>query len=302
MQRGIELVYLEHLTDPDLCLLATAATDLEGRPVDPGELRQRPGRAIALLAHPRTEEAVFGSEPDAEPLLRASPFLAFAVAVHRSAEALRTATFTREWVGPNQRVPVFDIEVLREFLADDLRRLFLIELLASYTHVVSGSTWVRTSRGWRRRRFSELDPVRLAELLEVVPEPERPGVLRRLGDLALFLTGVFPDHTAVRGLAPVARERLLRITGVLDPTSPRAVEEVAEPGGQADLGAVGLLEALGRRWYRLAAATARPPLTATMQVADQVAERFRAARRVLNEVTERFLFPFRNRWFGMASG
>ena len=44
--------------------------------------------------------------------------------------------------------------------------------------------------------------MRLASLLHIVPEDERPGVYRRLGDLALFLTGVFPDHTEMRGLGP----------------------------------------------------------------------------------------------------
>src|SRR5256885_13132420 len=38
-------------------------------------------------------------------------------------------------------------------------RLFLAELLASYTNVASGSTLVKTSRGWPRHRFSELDPM-----------------------------------------------------------------------------------------------------------------------------------------------
>ena len=91
---------------------------------------------------------------------------------------------------------------LREFFAADGRRLFLTELLTSYTRVASGSTYVRTARGWRRRRFSELDPLRLASLLDAVPEAERPGIYRRLGDLALFLTGVFPDRTD-RGVGQV---------------------------------------------------------------------------------------------------
>src|SRR5690606_24818469 len=104
---------------------------------------------------------------------------------------------------PRRRLPVFDVASLREFLDDHMRRYFLVELLASYTHVASGVSWARTSRGWRKRKFSELDPVRLAELLTVVEPPERAGVFRRLGDLALFLTGVFPDHTAVTGIDPL---------------------------------------------------------------------------------------------------
>src|SRR6266540_1530599 len=124
------------------------------------------------------------------------------------AERLRgDPAFVGEWAGPRQRLPVFDVATLRDFLAAPARRLFLAELLASYVHVASGSVLVQTRRGWRRQRFSELDPVRLAALLDVVPAGERVGIYRRLGDLALFLTGVFPDHTATRAFAPVHAQR-----------------------------------------------------------------------------------------------
>jgi hypothetical protein len=165
-------------------------------------------------------------------------------------------------------------------------------------HVASGSFWVQTGRGWRRRRFSELDPVRLASLLEVVPQPERVGIYRRLGDLALFLTGVFPDHTAMRAMAPIDAARLLRAA--------RLATSTGEPlGGRAEsvepAGAVGLLEHLGRRWYRLACETAPSP-TGAMRVVGEVAERFRQARRVLNLVTDRYLFVLRDRWFSPPTG
>jgi hypothetical protein len=280
------LVYLEHLTSADRQLLAE---------VDAGDVGNDPAAIVGLLSHPRTHAAVFGPERAGEQFHHASPFLTFAVAVHRAGTELAAATFTDEWVGPRQRVPVFDVDVLRDFVGDPLRRLFLIELLASYTHVASGSTWVRTRRGWKRRRFSELDPVRLAGLLEVVSQEERPGVYRRLGDCALFLTGVFPDHTATRALPPLQYARLLRM-GV-------GGEDDGAPGrasGVAELGAVGLLEQLGRRWYELAAGSAGAPLTATMQATAEVGRRFREARRILNYVTDRFLFPHRSSWFGMA--
>jgi hypothetical protein len=269
------LTYLEHLTDGDLALL--------GAPT-----RSEPGGILERLARPETYEAVFGPGGADEAFLRASPFLTFAVAVHRAAEELGATTFTREWVAPRQRVPVFDAHVLRDFIGDPLRRLFLVELLASYTHVASGSVWVHTARGWRRRRFSELDPVRLASLLEVVDERDRPGVYRRLGDLALFLTGVFPDHTALHGLGGVGRSRLLRSGGLTE----------AEPGRGA--GGVSVLEALGPRWYRLAVRQVRGPLTGTMRATADVAAHFPDARRILNFVTDRFLFPFRSHWFGVS--
>jgi hypothetical protein len=273
------LTYMEHLTDGDLAVLG-----------EPARSRAEPARILERLARPETYEAVFGPGGANEPFLRASPFLTFAVAVHRAAEELGASTFTREWVAPRQRVPVFDAHVLRDFAGDPLRRLFLVELLASYTHVASGSVWVQTARGWRRRRFSELDPVRLASLLEVVDERDRPGVYRRLGDLALFLTGVFPDHTALHGLGGVGRSRLLRAGGLTD----------LEP--TRDAGGVSILEALGPRWYRMAVRQVRGPLTGTMRATADMAAHFADARRILNFVTDRFLFPFRSHWFGVSGG
>jgi hypothetical protein len=305
--------YLEHLTDEDLRLLAglvgsarepdRAKAPSTGVAV-PGleeaaaarapELRGRPDLVEALVAAPGAFEAVLG--PDQDPFLRASPFLVFALAVHRATHELAGASFVHEWLGPRQRVAVFDVEPLRRFLADPMRRLFLVELLASYTHVASGSVWVRTGRGWRRQRFSELDPVRLADLLEVVPEAERPGVYRRLGDLALFLTGVFPDHTAARRLSSVAAHRLLAAAQLDEPPEQSGSEL---PTAVADPGLVPLLEELGRRWYRLAGAAA-PIATGTLRIVSEVASQFRAARRVLNFVTDRSLFAVRERFFPAA--
>ena len=267
--------YLDHLTDADRRLLAAVAGDH----VSTAE----PSRILGLLDRADVFAAVFAARGGAtrrDQLLIASPFLTFAVALHRTAADLRTSPHVPEWIGPRQRLPVFSGSDLTGFLADPRLRLFLAELLASYAHVASGSYWTRTARGWRRRRWSELDPVRLAELVDVVPVAERSGVYRRLGDLALFLTGVFPDHTAERGLGQLDARRLLRGVG-------------SEP---AERGAIELLEHLGARWYRLAAARAIVP-TDRVRILDEVAGSFGAARRILNLVADRYLFPAGNPWF-----
>ena len=51
-------------------------------------------------------------------------------------------------------------------------------------------------------------------LLDAVPDAERPGVYRRLGDVSLFLTGVFPDYVTSRAFGPVDAGRLLRAAGL----------------------------------------------------------------------------------------
>src|SRR5437762_13472707 len=225
-------LYLEHLSDADLAVLAGAG--------EPGRAaRPDPERIEALIDSPAVYRALFGT-PGRDPLLRGSPFLLFAGLVHRAARDLAAASFVEEWVSPRQRVPVFDVGGLREFGADPLRRFFLAELLASYTHVSSGSVLVQTTRGWRRRRFSELDPVRLVELAEAVPDAERPSVYRRLGDLSLFLSGIFPDYAAEQLVVERQRDRLERALAAPD-------RERAEHHG-----GIWLLERLGRRAYRAA--------------------------------------------------
>lgn len=269
-------LYLEHLTDADLALLAGLQEPDDRPPADPDGI---PGR----LDSPALYQRLFRT-PGRDPLLQGSPFLIFSVLVHRVVRDLGRASFVDEWVGVGQRVPVFDVAVLREFGGDSMRRLFLSELLASYTQVASGTLVVRTGRGWRRRRFSELDPVRMVELAEIVPPAERPAVCRRLGDLSLFLSGIFPDYAAERLISERERGRLARRLTVAGP------QREFRDG-------VSLLETLGRRAYRVAqqATTREGVMTGVLA---EVAENFATARRLLNLLTDRYLFPLRRQWFG----
>jgi hypothetical protein len=184
---------------------------------------------------------------------------------------------------------------MREFLDDADRRLYLSQLLSSFTRIAGWTQWTHTSRGWRRDHFSELDPVQLAQFANLVSDAERPGVWRRLGDLSLFLTGVFPDHTAKRQLSSVNEQRLRRLTQL---SSDEHAGDL--PSAVSDLGAVGLFELVGERAYRSAVRGVPRPLTQSMRVVDDIATRFRMARRVLNLVTDRYLFPLRAQFFDVA--
>src|SRR6266550_6596988 len=93
-------LYLEHLSDADLALLGGAAEPARVDPPDPGRIQE-------LIDSPAVYRVLFGT-PGRE-LLGASPFLLFAVLIHRAARDLGTAPFVEEWVGPRQRVPVFDV-------------------------------------------------------------------------------------------------------------------------------------------------------------------------------------------------
>src|SRR6202035_2081919 len=173
--------YADHLTEADVRLLSEVA------PVPGGAaawLARDPAAIEGLLADPRVFEAVYGSAAVAAgQAVLVSPFLAFGVAVHRAVADLSALDYLPERSGLRQRVPVFDTPELRDFLGSADRRLFLTELLASFTRVASGryrvpSRWGDSGPGSapgrgagsggrsRTRRFSELDPVKLAGLIE----------------------------------------------------------------------------------------------------------------------------------------
>ena len=300
--------YLDHLTDQDLAFLCQPDRppgSADGASTDDFRalVRSRRGGIEGLLGRPDVYEGLFSVDRSSGPLMLVSPFLAFAVAVQRARLDLSSTPYVPEWVGVGRRTPVFDVPRLMEFASAPWRCFFLTELLASYSRVASGSVVVATRRGLRRQRFSELDPVRLASLLDVVPDAERPGVFRRLGDLALFLTGVFPDYVGRRGLSTVDQTRLLRSStgpgrrGATREGSSRPVVN----GVNRDDNAVALLGQLGRRWYRAAFRLLPAPVPANVAVISEMPERFDDARRILSVIAERFLFPHRDHWFGLQA-
>lgn len=273
------LLYQEHLSEQDLDLLARVGDESHDPEDLSARLREQPELIEDLLASPQLFDTVFNDAPDGIPP-PVTPFLVFSVLVHRMSRELMTASYIEEWTGPGHRLPVFDVNTLLEFVSVGANRYFLIELLSSFVRVASGSIWVRTRKGYRRRRYSELDPVRLAEMVDMLPPAQQPGGFRRLGDVALFLAGVFPDHTATHPPAVPARERLARSAGVSPIT---ALDE----GNSLDFH-----EIVGANWYRRAADLARASMGAEPSHLHQVADQFRPARRFLNVLTDRYLFRY----------
>lgn len=265
---------VQRLGERDFTLLASLAGP-GGDPVRVREhLRREPGAIDGYLSDPTLFEKIFGFE-EAVWIAAITPHLAFAALVYQTARDLGSASYVPEWVGAGERLPVFDATTLREFIDGVTRRYMLIDFLASFTRVASGSIWVRTARGYRRRRYSELDPIALAEVVEGLPAAQRSPGYRRLGEVSLFLTGVFPDHTARHPLSAIRQARLARISGV----------------GESSLVGVDylhLLEAVGRAWYDRAAATAHLPAESQRSMAD-MAENFTLARRFLTYLADKYL-------------
>ncbi|HKG51718.1 MAG TPA: hypothetical protein VKB14_14875 [Actinomycetales bacterium] len=258
--------YAEHLTDTDLLTLAG------GRREQAAALRAEPSLVLDVLDRPAVADALLSARADdPERFTYVSPFLVFAAAVHRASAALVGAAYVADRTGPRSRLPVFDGPQLAAFATAPRHRLFVAELLASYARVASGVAYSRTSRGWRRQRWDELDLPRLAALLEALPAADRPAVWRRLGDGALFLAGVFPEHVE-RALGLVEVARLQRATGLRLRTAEGPVTAMLE-------------ELAGRAYERVGGAV--PP---------GVVQAPGMARRVLTLVADRYLFPLAPDW------
>ena len=262
--------YLEGLSERDLRTLA-AITGGEAEQLAE-DLAARPWAIHDLLADEGVGDGVMGRQ--AHPANLVSPFLLFAVMVHRAAADLRTATFVNDWTGPKSRLPVFDVAPLQEFLAAPDRMFFLVRLLESFA--------VPTPAPVPADPFDLTD---MAAWLEQTLPSQRATMLCRLGDLSLFMTGVLPDATGPRVLPAMEAEQL---GATLDMTSNEILALI--DSGSISPG-IDALESLGSRWYETAVgAGSAPPLVA------DIAHRFRAARRVLNHVSDRFLYEIDLNW------
>jgi len=289
--------YLARLSDADLRALVHADAVTADRATARIEaLHRQPALLLDALDRPATSAAVLnlaraagpgapaGSGRATDRFALISPFLLFAAAVHRTAADLAGASYAPERTAPRQRIPLFDGGRLSAYLAAPRHRLFLADLLASFARISGGVVLARD--GQHRRRWNDADPHRLAVLLDAVPPAQRSPVWRRLGDLALFLAGVFPD--AAERLVPdeAAARRLAR------QTLPKAARD-ARPEPIPEGGAPDLIEWLGTRWYTQAARHA--PGEAALDLREQ-ADLFRPARRVLNTATDRYLLPYSADW------
>ncbi|MBO0823565.1 MAG: hypothetical protein J2P27_06860 [Actinobacteria bacterium] len=279
--------YLSNLTDADLRALVHAdeisAAEADAR-IE--ALRREPALLLDVVDRPAVSAGLLNlaSAGDPHRYTLISPFLVFAAAIHRIAADLSSSGYVPERATPRLRIPVFDGPQLAAYLAEPAHRLFLAELLASFARSSSGVIMTQTAHGVRRRRWNDLDLGRLAGLLDALPDQQRPPVWRRLGDLALFLAGVFP----------AALERAL--AGRLDPDRLAMVTGLAAPPS-ADLGPAELFEWFGASWYRLAARRSTAASQTAAELRDS-AEHIHEARRVLNAATDRYLMPISIDWLG----
>ena len=143
----------------------------------------------ALVGDERVFLAVTSDE---DILLKLSPHLYFEVLLRRAQVDIESATHTLEQTG-RDRVPVFDAREVSALLGRSGVLLYLADMLASFTRVHSYVVPVRRRRGIRRKtRYSDMDFDSLVSMCASADEGSRFGFYKRIADLCLFITGIFP--------------------------------------------------------------------------------------------------------------
>ncbi len=253
----------EMLSDHDIAF-ALQATGTKPGPrlaATVASIRQDPLILAALVDDHRIYATLVN---DPQNLVRVTPYFLFSVILRQARWELRRRTFTAEWVSPRRRVPVFDAKQVAEVLDDESRLHYLAELLASFSAPRLRGAVHAENAGRRRQRFDETNLAHLRTLRASATAADCFALDRRLGDVALFLAGVFPDNAH---------------------------------------GAVELAgwEAESQARYRQAARAPLARQCGLHDVLDRLASELHPSRKALNFAADRFLFPLRADWFQVGA-
>ncbi|MHB1417150.1 MAG: hypothetical protein ACYC1C_18040 [Chloroflexota bacterium] len=268
------------LSDGDLrFVVETVATQRSDHEHVIDLLRDKPDIIDRMLEDDNLFRRVMGDE---DALLRVSPWLLFTVLVRRAAREMAGAKFTIERFGATERIPVFDGERVVSLIREPSVRDYLAEVLASFVRTDSTTVYYKYRRHYRRRTFSDIDVDDMIALAGGVAEEFRFPFYRRIGDICLFIAGVFPEHvpsdygagSAIR----VPTRRVGRRQRVLTD-----------------------YEVEARRFYDLAAAHPAAGEAGLEYVLKTLAGNFALAVKPLNFITDRYIRLHKAKLFGQAN-
>ena len=188
-------------------------------------------------------------------------------------DQLGEQTYVMEVGVGGQRIPVFEASEVAELLADKQPRDYLIDMLSSFSKTKSTVVYRMEGGRLRRRRFSDMDMDDMIRLCRQADQDSRPKYYKRIADIALFLTGIFPDQASYMGARP--RSVLSRKRTIHD------------------------YELEGQTFYSLAAKESTEPTLGS--VFNILAEKFTLARRALNTLGERYMRSHKARYFGLPT-
>ncbi|MBC7343141.1 MAG: hypothetical protein H5U02_12015 [Clostridia bacterium] len=204
-----------------------------------------------------------------EELLFISPYFLFSILLRQVRRDLGHMSYTQETSG-RERIPVFDAPKVRKAIEDNQVLDYLAELLTSFTRVQSYVLFYQVGSKTYRRLLSGMDIDDLIFLASAVDQPYRFELNRRVGDLALFVTGIFPEYIS-RPRGPLWR-------------TPKSLEDYLE---------------IGRRYYSLASNDPYAQELGWHSLLHFMSENLFALYKVLNLLSP-YIAPQRSAWFGLT--
>lgn len=262
----------------DLQFLSLVVTD--GRPEAAAGLartwRENPGQVEPWFDDDRVLRRLMA---DDRAVIELSPRFLFTVLLRRIRRDLAEIPYTVEHIDATGRVVVFDAGLAHELLRASEMFNYLVELLVSFERTETVTVQGQAAR--RARRLSTMSIDDMLELAGLVDPPRRPMVFRRIGDIALFTTGLFPDA--------VLRGPRLPLGAALEASRFRRRRRLED------------YEEEGRRFYRMAADQLSASHPMLSQVLTRLADEFTAARKPLNVLSERYVSWARPHWHQIPS-
>ena len=219
---------------------------------------------------------------DEETFLMVSPALYFEVLLRQSLRDLETAGYTVERDG-RADLPVFDTQDVVKFLSIQGVLDYLAHMLASFTRINSYAVPVRIRRGIRRRVvYNDMDIDSLVRHCATADHEQRFGFYKRIADVCLFISGVFPEFAspAVRYSVPN------RMRAAVSDRTRRSLSDY---------------EAQGRQFYGLAEEHDSAHHMGLSGVFRLLRDHFATARKPLAFIGAHYLHGARNRLFGAPS-
>lgn len=256
-----------HFNDSDLrFLVETVVTGRQDYDQIVNLIRGKDDLIEPMLQDPKLVRRLFEEEAG---LVRVSPYFLFTVLLLEVRRDLEATAYVLEVDFKGKRIPVFEAQAVTDLLGRVEIRDYLADMLASFTRTNSGAIYWRERGAWHKRRFSDLDIDDMVDLARIIDPEMRPALYKRIADIALFLSGIFPDHLTV--FASRHQSRF---------SDKRSLKDYEQQGS---------------RFFRVAA-----------QETDQIrwrpamrtlAERFTLARWALNTLSDRYLKTQRELYF-----
>jgi hypothetical protein len=256
-----------HLSESDLrFLVETVATNRRDYDHIVNLVRDKEDLLEPMLDDPKLTERLFRDE---KALVRVTPHMLFSVLLRRLRRELENEAYVLDVDTKGKRIPVFEGPAVADMLSDKQTRDYLAEMLSSFARTNSGIIYWQERGTWHKRRFSDIDLDDMVELAGIIDPEMRPALYKRIADIALFLSGIFPEHSA-----HLAGPRKTMFS------AKRTLKEYEEAG---------------KRFYQVAARETDQihwkPVLGTL------AEKFTLARLALNSLSDRYVKTLRARYF-----